>query len=158
MAPALRYITAEGFARLEAEVDLLWRTERPRVTREVSEAAALGDRSENAEYIYGKKRLREIDRRIRYLVKRLDELTIVTEAPAQKDRVYFGAWVTFEDGEGAERTVRLVGPDEFDAANGRISIESPLGRALVGKEVDVTFRFQRPAGGVEYTVTGIRYE
>lgn len=158
MAKGSSYITAAGFARLEAELHQLWREERPKVTREVSEAAALGDRSENAEYIYGKKRLREIDRRLRYLSKRLDALTVVKEAPERSDRVYFGAWVTLEDGDGEELTVRLVGPDEFDAAAGLISIESPLGRALLGKRVDVTFSFRRPVGEVEYTIVRIRYE
>jgi transcription elongation factor GreB len=158
VAKGSSYITAAGFARLEAELHQLWREERPKVTREVSEAAALGDRSENAEYIYGKKRLREIDRRLRYLSKRLDALTVVKEAPERSDRVYFGAWVTLEDGGGEELTVRLVGPDEFDAAAGLISIESPLGRALLGKRVDVTFSFRRPVGEVEYTIVRIRYE
>jgi len=158
VAKGSSYITAAGFARLEAELHQLWREERPKVTREVSEAAALGDRSENAEYIYGKKRLREIDRRLRYLSKRLDALTVVKEAPERSDRVYFGAWVTLEDGDGEELTVRLVGPDEFDAAAGLISIESPLGRALLGKRVDVTFSFRRPVGEVEYTIVRIRYE
>ena len=158
MARGPSYITAEGFARLEAEVQELWRHERPRVTREVSDAAALGDRSENAEYIYGKKRLREIDRRIRYLSKRLDELTVVREPPERRDRVYFGAWVTLEGADGDERTVRLVGPDESEPGEGRISIESPLGRALMGKHVDDAFTFERPVGTVEYTVVRIRYE
>ena len=152
-----RYITPDGFAQLEAELESLWREERPRVTREVSDAAALGDRSENAEYIYGKKRLREIDRRIRYLSKRLDELTVVREPPERDDRVYFGAFVTLEDEAGDERSVRLVGPDEADASAGSISIESPLGRALVGKSLDDTFVFRRPAGEIEYTIVGIRY-
>ncbi len=151
------YITPEGFRKLQQEFEHLWKTERPRVTHEVSEAAALGDRSENAEYIYGKKRLREIDRRIRFLSKRLDALTVVREAPADPERVYFGAWVTLEDDDGEERTVRLVGADESDASEGRISIESPLGRALVGKREGDAFTFRRPAGPIEYTVVGVRY-
>ena len=152
------YITPAGFAKLEAELEHLLRVERPRVTREVSEAAALGDRSENAEYIYGKKRLREIDRRIRFLSKRLDELSVVREPPERRDRVYFGATVELvgEDGEGLE--VRLVGPDEADARAGTISIASPLGRALLGRSLDDAFVFRRPKGEIGYTVVAIRYD
>jgi transcription elongation factor GreB len=153
-----RYATREGYQRLAAELEHLWRVERPKVTREVSEAAALGDRSENAEYIFGKKRLREIDRRIRFLSKRLDELVVVSEPPEQAGRVYFGAYVDLESEEGDVLSVRIVGPDEFDAAAGRISIDSPLGRALIGKEEGDEFRFQRPKGAVSYTVLRVRYE
>src|SRR5512134_3592717 len=106
------HITPEGAAKLQEELERLWRVERPRVTREVTAAAALGDRSENAEYIYGKKRLREIDRRIRFLSKRLDEVTIVSEAPTDPSRAFFGAYVTLEDDDGHEVTYRIVGPDE----------------------------------------------
>ena len=151
------YITPDGFRALEQELDQLWRVERRKVTHEVSEAAALGDRSENAEYIYGKKRLREIDRRIRFLSKRLDALTVVGAPPEQTDRVFFGASVTLEDEDGEQRVLRIVGPDEFDVAAGTISIDSPLGRALLGKEAGSDFVFQRPAGAVEYTVVAIRY-
>jgi transcription elongation factor GreB len=153
-----RYVTREGYQRLAAELEQLWRTERPRVTREVSEAAALGDRSENAEYIFGKKRLREIDRRIRFLSKRLDELVVVSEPPDQSGRVYFGAFVELESEAGERLEVRIVGPDESDAAAGRISIDSPLGRALIGKEEGDEFRFERPRGAVSYSVLRIRYE
>jgi transcription elongation factor GreB len=153
-----RYATPEGYQRLAAELDHLWRVERPKVTREVSEAAALGDRSENAEYIFGKKRLREIDRRIRFLSKRLDDLVVVSAPPEQAGRVYFGAYVDLESEEGEVLSVRIVGPDEFDAAAGRISIDSPLGRALIGKEEGDEFRFQRPKGAVSYTVLRVRYE
>lgn len=159
--PGLRgasYVTPEGYEALRRELDGLWREERPRVTAEVTAAAAQGDRSENAEYIYGKKRLREIDRRIRYLSKRLDELTVVREAPPRRDRVYFGAWVTLEDDEGAERRYRLVGPDEFDVEEGRISIESPLGRALLGREAGAEVELRRPRGTVRYTLLAIDYE
>jgi len=153
-----RYVTREGYQRLAAELEQLWRSERPRVTREVSEAAALGDRSENAEYIFGKKRLREIDRRIRFLSKRLDELVVVSEPPDQSGRVYFGAFVELESEAGERLEVRIVGPDESDAAAGRISIDSPLGRALIGKEEGDEFRFERPRGALSYSVLRIRYE
>ena len=107
-----RYITPEGYETLRAEADQLWRVERPRVTREVADAAAQGDRSENAEYIYGKKRLREIDSRVRFLNKRLEDLTVVDAPPGDRERIFFGAWVTLEDEEGEAQRYRLVGPDE----------------------------------------------
>ena len=154
-----RYITPEGFRGLEEELEALWRRERPKVTREVSEAAAQGDRSENAEYIYGKKRLREIDRRIRFLSKRLEELTVVDpSAPPDPKRVFFGAWVTLEDEQGARVEYRLVGPDEFDVAAGRLSIASPLGRALLRKQLGDEFVFRRPRGETTYAVIAVRYE
>jgi len=152
-----RYITPEGYERLRAELERLWREERPRVTREVAEAAAHGDRSENAEYIYGKKRLREIDRRVEFLRKRLDDLTVVPPREDRPDRVYFGARVDLEDEDGGVSKYRLVGPDEFDVASGRISVESPLGRALLGRATGDTFTLQRPKGSVTYTVVAIRY-
>src|SRR5262245_19032933 len=127
------HITPEGARKLQEELDHLWRVERPRVTREVAAAAALGDRSENAEYIYGKKRLGEIDRRIEFLRKRFDVLEVVQPGQVATDRVYFGAWVTLEDEEGEEVRYRLVGPDESDVPTGKISVESPLGRGLIGK-------------------------
>ena len=154
---AKRYITPEGYERLRAELERLWREERPRVTREVAEAAAHGDRSENAEYIYGKKRLREIDRRIELLGKRLDELTVVPPRDDRPDRVYFGAWVDLEDEDGAVSKYRVVGPDEFDVASGRISMDSPLGRALLGRAEGDAFTLQRPKGPVTYVVVAIRY-
>ncbi|MBI5612954.1 MAG: transcription elongation factor GreB [Gammaproteobacteria bacterium] len=151
------YITPEGAQRLRAELDQLWRITRPRVTQAVSEAAAQGDRSENAEYIYGKKQLREIDRRIRYLQKRLDELTVVDRPPADTGRVFFGAWVRREDEAGAEYEYRLVGPDEFDLAKGLISIDSPLARALLKKAVDDEAIVVLPKGKMRYTVLAVRY-
>jgi len=153
-----RYITPRGFRALQQELSRLLREERPRVTREVSEAAAHGDRSENAEYIYGKKRLREIDRRIETLTKRLDELVVVRPEPAQAGRVFFGAIVAVEDEDGAAAEYQIVGPDEFDVAAGRISIDSPLARALLGRRVGDEVAVQRPKGRVVYTLTGIRYE
>ena len=132
--------------------------ERPRVTAEVSAAAALGDRSENAEYIYGKKRLREIDKRVRFLQKRLDELTVVEASGEQRGAVFFGAWVTLEDEDGEERTYRVVGPDEFDPARGWLSMDSPIGRALIGKREGDEFEVERPRGAAAFTVVGVSYE
>jgi transcription elongation factor GreB len=151
------YITPGGYRALQEELDHLWRVERPRVTREVSVAAAHGDRSENAEYIYGKKRLREIDKRLRFLQKRLDELTVVEADPQQEGRVFFGAWVTLEDEEGDERTYRVVGPDEFDPAKGWVSMDSPMGRALLGRALDDEVTVRRPKGDAVFVIVGIRY-
>src|SRR6202035_5325713 len=125
--PGSKYITAEGARRLREELDQLWRIERPRVTQAVAEAAAQGDRSENADYTYGKRRLREIDSRVRFLRKRLDGMVVVNEPPSDPGRVFFGAWVTLESQEGAESSYRIVGPDEFEMAPGYISMDSPLG-------------------------------
>jgi transcription elongation factor GreB len=151
------YITAEGRKRLEQELDELWRVERPRVTREVTAAAAQGDRSENAEYIYGKKRLREIDRRVHFLRKRLDELQVVVPAASQAGRIFFGAWVALESEEGEEVEYRIVGPDESDATAGFISIDSPMARALLRKEEGDEVVVVRPAGSARFTVLRIRY-
>jgi len=153
-----KYATAEGARRLRAELDALWRVERPAVTRAVSEAAAMGDRSENAEYIYGKRRLREIDRRVRHLRHRLDCLTIVSAPPADRSRVFFGAWVTIEDGSGAKRRHRIVGPDEFDREPGYVSMDSPLGRALLGRRVDDHVEVSLPGGAQRLAITAIDYE
>ncbi len=153
-----RYITAEGAKRMQDELEQLWRVERPRVTQEVSDAAAQGDRSENAEYIYGKRRLREIDSRVRFLGKRLEELTVVREPPNQTDgRVYFGAWVELEDEDGARMTYRIVGPDEAEAKSGFISMDSPVGKALLGKRIDDEVVVRRPKGEAAFTVIAIRY-
>jgi transcription elongation factor GreB len=151
------YITPEGFARLQQEADRLWRVERPRLTREVADAAALGDRSENAEYIYGKRRLREIDARLRFLAKRMDELTVVRATPEQRGRVFFGAFVELEEEDGTRRELRLVGPDESEPGAGRISIDSPLGRALVGKREGEEVLVRRPKGELHATIVSIRY-
>ncbi|MAE95133.1 MAG: transcription elongation factor GreB [Deltaproteobacteria bacterium] len=153
------YITPEGLKKLQEEAEHLWRVERPRVTHEVSEAAALGDRSENAEYIYGKKRLREIDRRLRFLGKRIDELTVVHPSPEQEGRVFFGAFVTLADEEGEHREYQLVGPDESDPGEGRLSIESPTGRALIGKLEGDEVLVTRPRDGeIRLEVVAIRYD
>ena len=151
---APRHITPEGFKRLSAELDHLWRVERTKVTASVAAAAAEGDRSENAEYIYGKKRLREIDGRIRYLSKLLDKLTIV-EPRTEGDRVYFGAWVMIEDEDGQVNTYRLVGPDESNIEKGRISVSSPLGKAIIGKEKGAEITLQAPGGKRRYELIDI---
>ncbi len=153
-----KYATPEGARRLRAELDELWLVERPAVTRAVAEAAAQGDRSENAEYIYGKRRLREIDRRVRFLRERLDGMKIVSEAPSDRSRVFFGARVTIEDESGATRCHRIVGPDEFDREPGYVSMDSPLGRALLGKRVGDALEVELPGGTISIAVTAIDYE
>jgi transcription elongation factor GreB len=156
--PGSQFITAAGAARLKQELDELWKVERPRVTQAVSEAAAQGDRSENAEYTYGKKRLREIDRRVRFLRKRLDGMTVVDKPPTDRGRVYFGAWVTLEDDDGKQVRHRIVGPDEFDMNPGYISMDAPLARALMRKALDEEVRVELPGGARTLTVVEIRYE
>ncbi len=143
---------------MRAELDELWRTERPRVTQAVQEAAAQGDRSENAEYIYGKRRLREIDSRVRFLRQRLDGMTVVDQPPADVTRVFFGASVTLERDDGAELRYRIVGPDEADAAGGYISMDSPLGRALLGKGLDAQVSVVLPTGSTTFTVVAVDYK
>jgi transcription elongation factor GreB len=152
------YITPEGEAALRAEVHQLWKLERPVVTAAVHEAAKNGDRSENGDYIYGKRRLREIDSRVRFLNKRLDELQIVDRAPNQQDKVYFGAWVTLEDESGGEQNYRIVGPDEFDLKAGKLSMDSPMARSLLGKRLDDEVLVRSPAGEQILYITGIRYD
>jgi transcription elongation factor GreB len=152
-----KYITPEGHARLLAELDDLWRVQRPKVVQAVAEAAALGDRSENAEYIYGKKMLREIDRRVRFLRKRLDGMVVVSSPPSDPSRIFFGAWVRLEDEEGQEMEVRIVGPDEFDPRRNWISLDSPMARALMRKQVDDEVIVHTPTGEKSYVILGIRY-
>jgi transcription elongation factor GreB len=152
------YITQEGARRLRAELDELWLVERPRVTQQVADAAAMGDRSENAEYIYGKRRLREIDRRVRFLSKRLEAIRVVSEPPTDPKRVFFSAWVTLEDEDGAEKTYRIVGADESDLERGYISIDSPVARALLGKREGDELTIRVPRGDVEYTIVRVKYE
>ncbi len=152
-------ITPEGARKLQVELEQLWKVERPRVTQEVSDAAAQGDRSDNAEYLYGKKRLREIDQRVRFLRKRLEAISVVRPGEvADPDRIFFGAWVTLEDESGERHRYRLVGPDEFDVERGLVSVASPIGRVLLGKEAGDKVTVQRPAGSATYVVTGIAYE
>ncbi|WP_159567016.1 transcription elongation factor GreB [Budvicia diplopodorum] len=152
------YITRQGWQALDDELKYLWREERPIVTQAVSEAAAMGDRSENAEYIYGKKRLREIDRRVRFLTKRLEVLKIVDPNVQQEGKIFFGAWVKVENEEGEENVFRLVGPDEFEPAKKWISIDSPVARALLGKKVDDEVSVQTPNGIATYWVLDISYQ
>ncbi|WP_166266814.1 transcription elongation factor GreB [Marinobacter caseinilyticus] len=152
-----RYITPEGEQQLRQELRYLWKEKRPEVTQAVREAAAQGDRSENAEYIYGKKQLREIDRRIRFLTKRLEELTVVDRTPDDTSRVFFGAWVTVEDEMGDAHSYRLVGPDEFDLPQGLLSVDSPLARALLGKRCDDEAEVRTPEGSKTVVVTAIWY-
>ena len=156
-APGSNYITPEGARILRDELDYLWKVERPKVTQAVSEAAAQGDRSENADYIYGKRRLREIDRRVRHLTLRLDAVQVVSAPPTHADRVFFGAWVRLENEAGDELVYRIVGPDEFDLAKGFISMDSPVGRALMGKREGDEVVVQRPAGRAEFTILDISY-
>ncbi|WP_370212018.1 transcription elongation factor GreB [Alloalcanivorax venustensis] len=144
--PASKYITPEGYRRLNEELQRLWKEERPPITKSVQEAAAQGDRSENAEYIYGKKQLREIDRRIRFLSKRLDGMNVVERAPEDTGKVFFGAWVEVEDDDGKVERFRLVGPDEADGSRGEISVDAPLARALLGKRVDDEAWVRTPHG------------
>ena len=151
------YITAGGYRALEAETQALWQR-RGEVTRALAAAAAEGDRSENAEYIYRKKELREIDRRIRYLQKRLPELKVVNALPADAQRVFFGAWVTLEDAAGVEVTYRIVGVDEFDLAKNWISIDSPVARALLKRTLDEELTVHTPGGDARYWVVDVRYE
>ncbi len=156
-AAGSKYITPDGAQRLRDELDALWRVERPKVTQAVSEAAAQGDRSENAEYTYGKRRLREIDRRVRFLRKRLDGMVIVDQHPSDPNRVFFGAWVAVEAEDGSQVRYRIVGPDEFDLAPGFISMDSPLGRALLGKKLDDEFTAELPAGARTFVIVAIEY-
>ncbi len=151
------YITREGAEALQAELTHLWKVERPQVTNVVHEAAKNGDRSENGDYIYGKRRLAEIDRRVRYLAKRLDELTIVDQRPKDTTKVFFGAWVTVEDDAGNTVRYQIVGPDEFDLRKGKLSMDSPLARALLGKHLDDEFEFQSPQGPKFLVICDIEY-
>ena len=151
------YVTPEGARRLRDELNQLWRVTRPEVTKNVSDAAALGDRSENADYIYGKNRLREIDKRIRYLTKRLDNLEIVDRTPEATDTIYFGAWVRVEDEDGKISELRIVGSDEFDPALGWISLDSPMAKSLLGKKKDTSVLVNLPAGQSELFIVDVSY-
>jgi transcription elongation factor GreB len=147
-------ISAEGRRKLQERYDLLWETERPRMVKNMAEAAAEGDRSENAEYIYSKKRLREIDRELKHLGDRLKVLKVVYP-PLNPTTASFGCWVTYEDEDGNERSYQLVGPDEFDVSLGRISVDSPVGKALLGRKVDDEITIKRPAGDLTVTILNI---
>jgi transcription elongation factor GreB len=152
-----KYITPEGERALRAELHQLWKVERPEVTHAVHEAAKNGDRSENGDYIYGKRRLREIDSRVRFLNKRLDELQVVERPPDDTSRIFFGAWVTLENVAGEEKRWRIVGPDEFDLAAGKLSMDSPMAQALLGKGLDDEIVVRSPSGEQVYFVTDIEY-
>ena len=151
------YITPEGAKKLQAELSDLLCKERPKTVQDVAEAAAQGDRSENAEYIYGKKKLREIDRRIHSLTKRLESARVVEQRTDGSSAVYFGALVEVEDEDGARATYRIVGQDEIDLAKGHISWRSPLGRALLKRREGDTILLRKPSGEVELTVLAVRY-
>ena len=159
MADLPIFITPEGHKKVREEFEWLWKTERPRVTNEVEAAAALGDRSENAEYQYGKRRLREIDRRLRFLSHRLDKMQVVTPEMQRRNdgKVGFGAWVVLEDEDGTECTYRIVGADEFDPDAGLISLQSPVGSALMGKEEGDEIEVKRPKGVGYFTILKVCY-
>ncbi len=150
------YITAEGYAKLDAELKAIWKR-RAIVVKILAAAAAEGDRSENAEYIYRKKELREIDYRIRYLQKRLPDLKIVDQPPSNPQQVFFAAWVTLENDQGEEKTYRIVGPDEFDAKKGWISMDSPVAKALLKKHIEDEVKVKTPNGIENYYISNVYY-
>ena len=152
------YITPQGASNLRAELQYLWRDKRPKITQQVAAAAALGDRSENADYIYGKRLLREIDRRVRFLEKRLDVLEVVDRTPRDTDKIFFGAWVRLQPDNDNLMTLRIVGEDEFDLGKGWISLNSPVARALLGKSVGDEVVIERPAGKIFAEVLRVSYE
>ena len=152
-------ITRTGHDKLVAELQQLWHQERPEITQKVNWAASLGDRSENADYKYNKQILRKIDRRVRYLGKRLEELTIIDFSPEQTGKVYFGAWVEIENEQGELKTLRVVGVDEiYDHHPQHISIDSPMARALLGKQVNEEIEVVTPLGKKIWYINSIRYE
>ena len=151
------YITAEGYTKLDKELKALWKR-RAYVVKILGEAAAEGDRSENAEYIYRKKELREIDYRIRYLQKRLPDLKVVKNEPSNPQQVFFAAWVTLENPDGEEKTYRIVGPDEFDPKKGWISMDSPVAKALMKKNIDDEVKVQTPSGIEIFYISDVHYK
>ncbi|MBI4683889.1 MAG: transcription elongation factor GreB [Nitrospirae bacterium] len=151
------YITPEGQKRLKSELSYLWKVKRPQVTLAVAEAAAMGDRSENAEYIYGKKQLRQIDSRIRFLAKRLSELIVVDRTPDDTSKIFFGAWVEVEDTDGNVSEYRIVGPDESDSEKNFISIDSPMAKALLRRAEGDEIVVSRPKGKAAFVVTSVHY-
>jgi transcription elongation factor GreB len=155
--PGSKYITPEGKQRLSAEFEFLWREKRPEVTAALAAAAAEGDRSENAEYIYRKKQLREIDSRIHHLKDRLEHIVVVDSAPTDPSRVFFGAWVRLEDDEGNIAEYRIVGPDEFDPAKNLISMDAPMARALMKKGEGDEVTVKRPKGTMVFTIVRVWY-
>lgn len=153
---ASAYITPEGYKALQGETTMLWERRR-KVTQALAAAAAEGDRSENAEYIYRKKQLREIDRRIRYLQKRLPDLKVVDTVPDDPQRIFFGAWVTLEDESGGEQVYRIVGPDEFDTGKGWISMDAPMAKALLKRSLEDEVIVRTPQGAQRYYVVEVSY-
>lgn len=150
------YITAAGYSKLDEELKALWKR-RAYVVKILAEAAAEGDRSENAEYIYRKKELREIDYRIRYLQRRLPDLKVVNNQPSNPQQIFFSAWVTLEDEKGEEKTYRIVGPDEFEPKKGWISMDSPVAKALMKKLIDDEVKVETPNGSEIFTITNVMY-
>lgn len=155
--PGSFYITPEGEKALRDEVYQLWKIERPQVTSVVHEAAKNGDRSENGDYIYGKRRLREIDSRVRFLTKRLDQLTVVEHKPENQAKIYFGAWITVEEEDGQQQDYRIVGPDEFDLKQHKLSMDSPLAKAMLGKSEGDDIMFATPDGERELYISKVWY-
>jgi transcription elongation factor GreB len=152
------YITPEGASNIRSEIRRLWKVERPEITQVVHEAAKNGDRSENGDYIYGKRRLREIDSRVRFLTKRLEELKIIEDKPRDSSKVFFSAWVTTLDrADQISELYRLVGSDEIEASKNFISIDSPMAQALLGKSVDDEITVKTPSGNRYLTITDIKY-
>ncbi len=156
--PGSKYITPDGKRRLSDEFEFLWREKRPEVTAALAAAAAEGDRSENAEYIYRKKQLREIDSRIHHLKERLEHIKVVDTRPSDESRVFFGAWVRLEDDEGSLTEYRIVGPDEFDPARNLISMDSPMARALMKKAEGDEVVVRRPKGEAVFVIVKVQYE
>jgi len=156
--PGSKYITPEGKKRLSDEFDFLWREKRPEVTAALAAAAAEGDRSENAEYIYRKKQLREIDARIHHLKDRLEHIVMVDSAPSDPSKVFFGAWVRLEDDEGNTAEYRIVGPDEFNAAENLISMDAPMAKALMKKTEGDEVLVKRPKGDIVFTIIKVQYK
>jgi transcription elongation factor GreB len=156
--PGSKYITPEGKKRLSDEFEFLWREKRPAVTAALAAAAAEGDRSENAEYIYRKKQLREIDARIHHLKNRLEHIVVVDTKPTDKSRVFFGAWVRLEDEEGNVSEYRIVGPDESDHTQGLISMDAPMARALMKKTEGDEVTVKLPRGEAVVTILAVQYE
>jgi transcription elongation factor GreB len=156
--PGSKYITPEGKKRLSDEFEFLWREKRPEVTAALAAAAAEGDRSENAEYIYRKKQLREIDARIHHLKDRLEHIVVVDSAPTDPSKVFFGAWVRLEDDEGNVAEYRIVGPDEFDPAKNLISMDAPMARALMKKTEGDEVTVKRPKGETVFTIVRVQYK
>ena len=157
--PPRNYMTPQGYARLKAEFSQLWENERPELVKTITWAASNGDRSENGDYIYGKKRLREIDRRLRYLSKRLDGAVVVDPAErGETEQIYFGATVTYMAGDGEERTISIVGMDEVDPGRGRVSWISPIAKALLKKQPGDRIKLATPGGLEDIEVIDVRYE